>query len=172
MTSDVDTTEAGRKRLFQRFAELGISALTVPYPSHSTVEEGKQLRGAMPGIFTKNLLLRDRKNQYYLFSIHEDRILDLKTVRTQVGARGQMSFASAEQVTALLGVAPGALTPLALINDVTGAVTCVLDSSLLDVDQLNFHPLLNTESTGLRAGDLLALVRSTGREPVIIHLDE
>ncbi len=171
MKSEVDITEAGRVKLFQRFKELGITAPTVPYPSHSTIEEGKQLRGTMPGTFTKNLLLRDRKNQYYLFSVHEDRILDLKAARTQVGARGQLSFASAEQVADLLGVAPGALTPLALINDVTGAVTCVLDSSLLDVDQLNFHPLLNTESTGLRPEDLLVLIRSTGREPVIIHLD-
>ena len=53
--------DGARARLFVRFAELGIAHLTVPYPAHTTVEEGKRLRGKMAGTFTKNLLLRDKK---------------------------------------------------------------------------------------------------------------
>ena len=53
--------EIARRRLFERFAAFGIEARTVPYPAHLTVEEGKALRGAMVGQFTKNLLLRTRR---------------------------------------------------------------------------------------------------------------
>lgn len=160
-----------RERLFERFGSLGIAAPTVPYPAHQTVEEGKVLRGAMAGTFTKNLLLKDKKDRLFLFSIHEDRALDLKKLHTRIGANGRLGFAAGERMTELLGVMPGALTPLGLINDSTNAVTAVIDASLLKAEQVNFHPLVNTESTGLRPDELVAFIRSCGREPMLIDFD-
>jgi Ala-tRNA(Pro) deacylase len=106
---DIAMAEA-RDRLFARFTDLRINAPTVPYSAHSTVEEGKALRGMMAGIFTKNLLLKDKKDRLFLFSIHEDQALDLKTLHTKVGANGRLGFASAERVMEHLGVIPGALS--------------------------------------------------------------
>jgi Ala-tRNA(Pro) deacylase len=168
---EAETIEEARKRLFQRFSELHIVAVTVPYPAHRTVEEGKQLRGAMTGTFTKNLLLRDKKNKPFLFSIHEDRVLDLKTLHARIGASGRLGFASSAHMIELLGVSPGALTPLALINDRACAVTAVIDASLIRSAQVNFHPLINTESTGLRPNDLLAFIRSCDRQPLLVDFD-
>src|SRR3546814_21078425 len=73
---------------------------------------------------------------------------------------------------AVLGVEPGALTPLALIDDDAGLVMAVLDASLMHTDQVNFHPLINTESTGLRPADLLAFIEYCGRQPLVVDLDE
>jgi Ala-tRNA(Pro) deacylase len=160
-----------RARLFARFDALGITAPTVSYPSHQTVEEGKALRGNMAGTFTKNLLLKDKKDRLFLFSIHEDRALDLKTLHTKVGANGRLGFASADRVKAHLGVLPGALTPLGIINDSSGAITVVLDASIMTTAQVNFHPLVNDESTGLRPNDLVAFIRSCDREPMVIDFD-
>jgi Ala-tRNA(Pro) deacylase len=171
MLPEAETIEEARKRLFQRFSELHIVAVTVPYPAHRTVEEGKQLRGAMTGTFTKNLLLRDKKNKPFLFSIHEDRVLDLKTLHARIGASGRLGFASSAHMIDLLGVSPGALTPLALINDRACAVTAVIDASLMHSAQVNFHPLINTESTGLRPNDLLAFIRSCDRQPLLVDFD-
>lgn len=167
--TEIDTS---RSRLFDRFADLSIDATTVPYPAHKTVDEGKALRGAMSGTFTKNLLLKDKKSRHFLLSIHEDRIIDLKTLHKRLGAKGQLGFASSDRVESYLGVAPGALTPLGLINDHGGAVTAVIDATLLDAQQLNFHPLVNTESTGLRPDQLLSFIRSCRREPMIVNFDE
>ncbi|OJY01586.1 MAG: hypothetical protein BGP07_12820 [Rhizobiales bacterium 63-22] len=160
-----------RERLFCHLANLGITAAVVPYPAHETVEEGKRLRGAMVGTFTKNLLLRDKKGRLFLFSIHEDQALDLKTLHTLVGANGRLGFAPAERMVELLGVQPGALTPLGLINDRNRAVTAVLDASLLDAKQVNFHPLINTESIGLKPYELLAFIRSCDREPMLVDFN-
>lgn len=107
----------------------------------------------------------------FLFSIHEDRALDLKSLHTRIGANGRLGFASGERMTELLGVMPGALTPLGLINDDANAVTAVIDASLLNAEQVNFHPLINTESTGLGPSELLAFIRSCGREPMLIDFD-
>lgn len=169
-TNDMATVEA-RIRLFDRLASLGIVAPTVPYPAHETVEEGKRLRGEMAGTFTKNLLLKDKKGRLFLFSIHEDRALDLKTLHQRVGANGRLGFAPAERMIDLLGVQPGALTPLGLINDGGGAVTAVIDASLLDTEQVNFHPLVQEESVGLAPADLLSFIRSCDREPLLVDFD-
>ncbi|MEQ1715455.1 MAG: prolyl-tRNA synthetase associated domain-containing protein [Hyphomicrobium sp.] len=165
------TRHATRSELFERFALLGVEAPTVPYPAHKTVEEGKRLRGTMAGTFTKNLLLRDKKSRLFLFSVLQDRELELRTLHTRVGASGRLGFASPERVTEVLGVAPGALTPLSIINSRDGLVTAVIDRCLIDAGQVNFHPLVNTESTGLAPNSLIQFIRSCGREPLIVDFD-
>jgi Ala-tRNA(Pro) deacylase len=165
LSQDADTAQ---RRLVALLDSLGIDAAIVDYPAHQTVEEGKLLRGAMAGTFSKNLLLRDRKRRLFLFSVHEDRALDLKTVHRHVGASGQMSFAPAEQMETVLGLTPGAMTPLALMNDREGRVTCVLDATLLEAEQINFHPLVQTKSIGLRADQLLAFLDACDHSPVLL----
>jgi hypothetical protein len=118
----------------------------------------------------RNLLLRDKKGRLFLLAIHEDRELDLKTLHTTVGASGRLGFASGERMIEVLGVAPGALTPLGIINDHDGLVTVVLDGVLIDPEQVNFHPLVNTGSTGLSPGELVSFIRSCGRDPPIVDL--
>ncbi|WP_157971027.1 prolyl-tRNA synthetase associated domain-containing protein [Pseudogemmobacter bohemicus] len=163
--------KAARARLVARLRELNIAVPTVPYPAHKTVEEGKALRGAMTGTFTKNLLIKDKKARHFLLSFHEDRMIDLKTLHRRIGGKGQVGFAPAERVQEYLGVQPGALTPLGLINDTTQAVTPVIDAGLMGAEQLNFHPLINTESTGLHPQELLSFIRSCGHEPLIVDFD-
>jgi len=160
--------EEAERRLADYLATLGIDAPIVDYPAHRTVEEGKLLRGAMAGTFTKNLLLRDRKRRLFLFSVHEDRALNLKTVHAHVGASGQLGFAPVEQMAAVLGLPPGAMTPLALMNDTQRLVTCVLDAALLGVEQVNFHPLAQTKSIGLRPEQLLAFLAACDHQPILL----
>ena len=160
-----------RSRLFERLRELEVDIEVVPYPEAATVEEGKRLRGLMVGTFTKNLLLRDKKGALYLIAVHEDRALELRTLHTLLGATGRLGFAPAERMAEVLGVTPGGLTPLAVINDNAGIVTVVLDASLLESEQVNFHPLHNSESIGLRPSELVAFIRSCGRDPIVVGLD-
>ena len=159
-----------REQLFRRFDELGIEASTVSYPSHRTVEEGKKLRGEMRGTFTKNLLLKDKKGRLFLIVAHEDRELNLKSLHSRIGASRSLRFASADQMHDVLRIVPGALTPLAVLNDKEGLVTVVVDAELKDTEQLNFHPLVNTESTGISADELIVFIRSCGREALITDL--
>ena len=162
----------GPARLFQRLAELGIAAPTVDYPAHRTVEEGKALRGDMAGQFTKNLLLRDKKGTPYLVVVIEDRPLDLKTLHKRIGAQGRLGFAAPDLMQELLGCQPGSLTPFALINDREGRVQVVLDARMMQADQLNFHPLVNTQSTGISAPDLVRFIEASGRWPLLLDFEQ
>lgn len=172
MTETTDDVEAmARVQLLNRLTELKIDAQIVPYPAHSTVEEGKQLRGQMSGTFTKNLLLKDKKSHLFLLAVHEDATVDLRTLHTRIGAQGRLGFASADLMVDLLGVGPGTLTPLALMNDTKNVVTLVLDSSLLHADQINFHPMAHTESIGITPVQLTKFLEACQHLPLTIEFD-
>ncbi|MGI8525125.1 MAG: prolyl-tRNA synthetase associated domain-containing protein [Pseudolabrys sp.] len=161
---------AAQDRLFCRFEELRINAITVSYPAHRTVEEGRALRGDMPGTFTKNLLLKDKKGRLFLIVVEENRKIDLKTFHTRVGANGRLGFAPAESMRDLLGVEPGAATPFGLMNDLHRRLTPVIDATLMSAELLNFHPLVQTASTSIHPNSLITFIRACGHEPLIVEM--
>lgn len=156
--------------LFARLDDLGIATTTHAHPPLHTVEESRRLRGTLPGGHCKNLYLRDKKKRNWLLVTLEDRDVDLKAVSTLLGA-GRLSFGSADRLMEFLGVTPGSVTPFALINDPGQRVTVVLDAAMLTRDPLNYHPLVNTATTAIAPGDLLAFIRAGGHEPRIVVLD-
>lgn len=156
--------------LFQRLAELGIRHRTVEHPPVFTVEEAKALRGELPGGHVKNLFLRNKKGDaMWLVVALEDRAIDLKALGERIGA-GRVSFCSAERLMTHLGVLPGSVTPLALINDRDRKVRVVIDRGLLEHDPVNVHPLVNTMTTAMSPGDLMAFIAACGHRPEIIDL--
>ena len=149
---------------------LEIAYATVEHPPLFTVGESQALRGSIPGGHTKNLFVKDKGEQFYLITAQEDSPLDLKTMDKVIGAKGRVSFGSAEQLMAHLGVEPGSVTPLALINDTIGAVRFVLEKKLLAHQKINAHPLINTRTTSMATTNLLVYVRATGHDPAILEL--
>jgi Ala-tRNA(Pro) deacylase len=152
------------QQLFARLDHLGIAHRTVEHPPVFTVEEAKALRGNLPGHHIKNLFLRNKKEEMWLVVALEDRALDLKRLGEVLGA-GRLSFGSAERLKRHLGVDPGSVTPLALVNDEARAVRLVLDRGMADGGPINAHPLVNTMTTALSPADLLRFFKATGHEP-------
>lgn len=161
-----ETAERGRLLAF--LSEAGIEAPNVAYPAHTTVEEGKRLRGDLPGVFTKNLLLRDKKGALFFVTAHEDTEVDLRTLHTKIGARGRLGFAPGETMVELLHVTPGTATPLGLFNDTDQAISVVVDQALEGAEQLNFHPMMHTESIGLTWTQFTVFARACGHELVVV----
>jgi Ala-tRNA(Pro) deacylase len=149
---------------------LGVAHETVEHPPLFTVEESQALRGQIPGGHSKNLFVKDKKSRLFLLTLGEEAEIDLKRVHEKIGASGRVSFGSAELLEEVWGVRPGAVTPFGAINDAAGRVTVVLDSELMAHARVNFHPLVNTRTTGLTPAGLLAFLRATGHEPVVIAL--
>jgi Ala-tRNA(Pro) deacylase len=158
---------ATRDALFAFLASLGIETTTVEHPALFTVGDSKALRGTIAGGHTKNLFLKDRKGGLFLVVAEEDARIDLKRIHETIGAAGKVSFGSAELLTEVWGVLPGAVTPFGAINDRQGRVTVVIDEALLAHGILNHHPLVNTATTSIRREDLLAFLRATGHDPKI-----
>ncbi len=70
----------------------------------------------MHGFHTKNLFLRDKKKKNYLVIAHEDSLIDL-TLLTERIRSSRLSFGSKERLFEELGVFPGAVTPLSVVNN-------------------------------------------------------
>jgi Ala-tRNA(Pro) deacylase len=153
--------------LFAYLDRLAIAHTTVNHLPLFTVEESQALRGKIPGGHTKNLFLRDKKGSYFLVVALEDATIDLKGLHRLLGATGRFSFGSADAMRSMLGVEPGSVTPFSAMNDTERQVTVVLDTAMMERDRLNFHPLINTMTTGIARGDLLKFLRATGHEPRI-----
>ena len=137
-----------------------------------TVDEARSLRGAVPGLHTKNLFLKDKKGTLFLVTVPEDAALDLKSLHGALGAKGRVSFASGERLIEVLGVQPGSVTPLALVNDDARRVTFVLHQAFRDAASVSVHPLRNTATMTLKTADFFAFLRHIGREPDIRDLPE
>jgi Ala-tRNA(Pro) deacylase len=153
--------------LFAFLDTLGIAHKTVNHPAVFTVEEARDLRGAIAGGHTKNLFLRDKKGVPYLVVAPEDAAIELRSLHRLLGASGRFSFGSAELMQEVLGVLPGSVTPFAAINDTEHRVSVVLDAALLAHETLNFHPLVNTATTTISRDGLLKFLAATGHTPRI-----
>jgi len=154
--------------LFAALDRLGIAHPTVTHPPLFTVGQSQGLRGQIPGGHTKNLFLRDKKGALYLVTAEEDAAIELKSLHRRLGASGRFSFGSADLLMETLGVVPGAVTPLAAINDSAGRVTVVLDAALMEHAVINCHPLANTMTTSLARDDLVRFLEETGHRPRIV----
>jgi Ala-tRNA(Pro) deacylase len=152
------------QQLFAHLDRLGIAHRTVEHPPVFTVEQAKALRGDLPGSHIKNLFLRNKKEEMFLVVALEDRAVDLKRLGEVLGV-GRLSFGSPERLRRHLGVEPGSVTPLALINDQARSVRLVLDRGLLEGGPVNAHPLVNTMTSAVAASDLLRFFEATGHEP-------
>ena len=155
--------------LFRRLQALGIETRTYEHPPLATVADGRRYWRDIPGGHAKNLYLRDAKKRNWLVATLFDRELEMKRLAAAIGS-GRLSFGRPERLLQYLGVAPGAVTPFAVLNDEDGQVTVVLDEALLAPSPLNFHPLVNTATTAIRPEDLLIFLRATGHEPRILPL--
>ena len=108
-----------------------------------TVEDSNRYRGEIKGTHSKNLFLKNKKNNFYLVSCEEFTALNLKKI-SKCLSFGNVSFANEEHLLKLLKVKPGSVTPFALLNDTENKIEFYLEEKLYKSEYINFHPLTNT----------------------------
>ena len=126
-----------------------------------------------PEADAKNLFVRDDKKQnYYLITVKGEKRVNLKAFRKAQGTRN-LSFASAEDLMERLGLIPGAVTPLGVLNDETRSVKAFLDRDFLQEPGLvGVHPNENTATVWLKTEDLIRIIREYGNEVVTFTCEE
>jgi Ala-tRNA(Pro) deacylase len=155
------------RKLLDWMESLNIECPTFEHPPLRTVEDSRRYREIHEGAYTKNLFVRNKKGHMWLLTLLEHRRVDLKETAKNLGA-GHFSFASEQRLMRHLGIVPGAVSPLALVNDVDGQVNFVLDSGILAFDRIHLHPLDNRMTTTLRLEDLLGFLEKIDHSPQLI----
>ena len=158
--------------LFRFLDDLSIAHSTKNHPPVFTVSESESLRDEIPGGHTKNLFVKDKKDQYFVLTVEERATVDLKAVHKAIGASSRVSFGKPEKLMEYLGVIPGAVTVFGAFNDTDGNVTFVLDEDLMKHDIINGHPLSNDATTSIGRDDLVRFLKATGHEPLVLKVTD
>lgn len=146
---------------YQYLTEYNIVYEVSEHKAVFNMEEAESLDLPYPECDAKNLFIRDDKKQnYYLITVKGDKRVDLKEFRKEHGLRA-LSFASPEELSAVMGLIPGAVTPLGILNDVERRVHFYLDKSFIG-GKIGVHPNDNTATIWVQADELMDLIKKHG----------
>ena len=136
-----------------------------------TMAELKDVPLPYPEADAKNIFVRDdKKRQYYLLTGQGDKRVDLKAFRRAHGTR-PLTCASAEELLSHLGLTPGAVSPMGLLNDASGTVAWYVDEALLAGRRIGLHPNDNTATVWMPTQAMIDLARAHGN-PVEVFSPE
>ena len=144
------------------YAHLDSRSIPYEITEHKAVynmAEAAEISLPYPEFEAKNLFVRDdKKRSYYLITVKGDKRVDLKEFRQKHGTRS-LSFASDGDLMAFLGLIPGAVTPLGLLNDSEKRVQFFVDREFLQgAGMIGVHPNDNTATIWLKTADLLRVL--------------
>lgn len=162
-----------KQELYDYLTKRQISYETMEHEAVYNMAEMAEIVMPHPEVIAKNLFLRDDcKRNYYLISIKGDKRVDLKELRRKNGTR-RLSFADNNEMKEILGLSPGSITPLGLLNDQEHKVVLFLDKDFLNAPSLiGIHPNDNTATLWMNVETLMQIIKEHGNEVNIIEINE
>ena len=141
-------------KLLQLLDNKKINYRIFNHPPLHSVKDSINMRGTIKGAHTKNLFLKNKRDDFFLFSCLENTIIDLKLLKNNLHL-GNISFAKANYLKEILCLNPGSVSPFGLLNDDDGRVSFFLDKKLTKFEIINFHPLENTSTISINFNNFL-----------------
>lgn len=155
-----------------------LDSLSVPYlrldhEALYTIEACHEADALLGVAMCKNLFLCNQsRTAFYLLLMPGEKRFRTKEFSRLIGS-SRLSFAPEEAMESLLGLTPGSVTPLGLMNDTEKRVSLYLDADLLTEQYLGCHPCINTSSLRIATKDLLEVILpALGREYGVVTLTE
>lgn len=171
-TNHLKYMQISEESLYPLLQNLAVNYQRIEHPPLFTCEDGKKYSPKIDGAKTKNLFLRNNKgNRHFLVSISDTKTVDLKTLSSILEC-DRLGFASADRMQRLLGVTPGSVTILALVNDTDSEVEFIIDQELAEAELICCHPLINTATLSIPNADLFKFIESTGHSAKVVTIPE
>lgn len=156
--------------LFDLLRARGIAYQRCDHPEVFTTAQAEQLVPPLPGAKAKNLFLRDNHStRRFLLVVPYAKRVDLAQLAAQLSIR-KLSFASADELQAVLGVTPGAVSVLALVNDPDHRAKLLVDAETWAAEAIQCHPLVNTATVVMSHDDLQRFLEATGHTPFVLDV--
>ena len=158
-------------RVYESLARLDIPFTRVDHEAAFTMEDCAAISEALEVHICKNLLLTPRnRSAFYLLCLPADKPFSTKDFSKLIGS-SRLSFATEEDLVALLGCHAGSASILGLMNDTEHRVTLAIDRAVAGDEWFGCHPCKNTSSLRLKTRDVLEkFLPDTGHEAVIVDL--
>jgi len=158
-----------KQETYAFLTEHGIDYEITEHAAVFNMEELNTVELPYPDCDAKNLFVRDdKKRNYYLITVKGDKRVDLKAFQQSFGTR-KLSFASADDLMSIMGLIPGAVTPLGLLNDESRRVTFYFDRAFMG-GLAGIHPNDNTATVWLKSEDLVQIIKDHGNTVNIVDL--
>ena len=150
---------------------LGIPYRRLGHDAAETMEACLEVDARLGVKMCKNLFLTNRQQtDFYLLLMPGDKPFKTKEISGQLGV-ARLSFGSGEQMERMLGLLPGSVSVMGLMNDKTHAVRLLIDKDLLLDAELGCHPCINTASLAVAMEDILQkFLAATGHTPTVVTL--
>lgn len=154
----------------------GIQYTRMEHPAVYSCADAALYRSDMPGLETKNLFLwaggkPGIPQTFYLVMTACEKRLNLKALGQAVGA-AKLHFASEAQLAEVLGITPGSVTVLALLNDTLRRVSLLVDADYWPSIAYWCHPLVNTATLVLEHSQLVRFFELTGHVPQVVAMPD
>lgn len=150
-----------KPEVYQFLRQKNICFLAYEHNAVFTVEEANALNLPNPECGAKNLFLRDdKKRNYYLFTLKDDRTVNIKELQAMIGSR-KLQFASEDDLYKYMKLIRGSVTPLGTLNDETCSVQVYIDAYYMG-RQISIHPNENTATIYLNCDDLMQVIQEHG----------
>ena len=154
-----------------------LDSLNIGYEryDHAPVFTCDEADAAVPNhaaVQTKNLFLRDKRGRRHILLVTScAKSVDVKRFADQIDA-DHLSFGSAERLQKYLGVTPGSVTVLGLMNDSARAVELCVDADVWRTPSWRCHPLINSITLVISRPDIERFLAHTGHVPRVLTLEE
>ena len=158
-------------RVYDCLARLAIPFTRVDHAPAFTMEDCAAISDALNVHICKNLLLTPRnRSAFYLLCLPAEKPFSTKDFSKRMGS-SRLSFATEEDLVALLGCHAGSASVLGLMNDTQHRVTLCFDRPVIESEWFGCHPCKNTSSLRLKTRDILEkFLPATGHEAIIVDL--
>ncbi|WP_295028107.1 prolyl-tRNA synthetase associated domain-containing protein [uncultured Mobiluncus sp.] len=159
-----------RSKILETLQEQGVEYKLVEHPPATTIELADEYIEGHEGVRTKSLFLTNRKKtRTYLLITDEFKQIDLKGFADTVG-ESRLSFGSGELLAQTLGLEPGVVSPLGMIDPGHRSVALYLDKAMMQEEIFTFHPGDNRATLFLGTQDFLRLYDELGIEYHLVEV--
>lgn len=162
--TEAECTETEIK-VYNFLDNLGITYQTLKHPFAFTIEECNKVRDRVKAPVFKNLFLTNKQqSRFYLLLMPGEKVFKTKYLSQQINS-ARLSFANEDLMKHYLGVTPGSVTPMGLINDKDRSVKLLIDEDLKQCPVFACHPCINNASLIMNLKDLIEkVIPATGHE--------
>lgn len=151
--------------------KIGLEYSHIEHSPAETIEACHIIEEHLNAKICKNLFLKNSAStEYFLLIMDGDTRFDSKVISHQVGST-RLSFASADDLRLYLGIEPGSVSIMGLINDKEQKVKLLVDSNLLEELYFCCHPCKNTTTLKFKTEDIInKFIPESGHDCTVVYL--
>lgn len=160
-------------RVYRFLEENNLPIYGLSHDNADTMEICAEIEKILGADICKNLFLcNSQATVFYLLLMPGKKIFKTKFLSKQINS-SRLSFGSPENMKKLLDITPGSVSVFGLMNDKEKKVQLLIDKDLLALENIGFHPCVNTSTLKFTTNELInKIIPALGREYTVVDLPD